>query len=114
LTTLNEELRHTNIELGEVNNDLINLLRSVNLPVVMVSRDLRIRRFTPATQKTLKLIPSDIGRLITDLEPDIRIPNFDDQVPTGHRFSGHQRDRSPGHDRALAFVDYPTLRNGGQ
>src|ERR1700760_2578010 len=46
----------------------------------MVSRDLRIRRFTPATHKTLKLIPSDIGRLITDLEPDIRIPNLDDQV----------------------------------
>jgi two-component system CheB/CheR fusion protein len=80
LTTLNEELRHTNIELGEVNNDLINLLRSVNLPVVMVGRDLRIRRFTPAAHKTLKLIPSDIGRLITDLEPDIRIPNFGDQV----------------------------------
>jgi two-component system CheB/CheR fusion protein len=80
LTTLNEELRHTNIELGDVNNDLINLLRSVNLPVVMVGRDLRIRRFTPAAHKTLKLIPSDIGRLITDLEPDIRIPNFEDQV----------------------------------
>jgi two-component system CheB/CheR fusion protein len=80
LTTLNEELRHTNIELGEVNNDLINLLRSVNLPVVMVGRDLRIRRFTPAAHKTLKLIPSDIGRLITDLEPDIRIPDFDGQV----------------------------------
>jgi two-component system, chemotaxis family, CheB/CheR fusion protein len=80
LTTLNEELRHTNIELGDVNNDLINLLRSVNLPVVMVGRDLRIRRFTPAAHKTLKLIPSDIGRLITDLEPDIRIPNFEEQV----------------------------------
>ena len=54
LTTLNEELRHTNVELGEVNNDLLNLLRSVNIPVVMVGRDLRIRRFTPAAQKTLQ------------------------------------------------------------
>ena len=80
LTTLNEELRHTNLELGEVNNDLLNLLRSVNIPVVMVGRDLRIRRFTPAAHKTLKLIPSDIGRLITDLQPDVQIPHLENQL----------------------------------
>src|SRR5271165_2189601 len=80
LTTLNEELRHTNLELGEVNNDLLNLLRSVNIPIVIVGRDLRIRRFTPATQKTLKLIPSDVGRLITDLQPDIQIPDLEKQI----------------------------------
>jgi two-component system CheB/CheR fusion protein len=80
LTTLNEELRHTNLELGEVNNDLLNLLRSVNIPVVMVGRDLRIRRFTPAAHQTLKLIPSDIGRLITDLQPDVQIPNLENQI----------------------------------
>ncbi len=80
LTTLNEELRHTNLELGEVNNDLLNLLRSVNIPVVMVGRDLRIRRFTPAAHKTLKLIPSDVGRLITDLQPDISIPDLEKEI----------------------------------
>jgi two-component system CheB/CheR fusion protein len=80
LTTLNEELRHTNVELGEVNNDLLNFLRSVNIPVVMVGRDLRIRRFTPAAHKTLKLIPSDVGRLITDLQPDIRIPDLENHI----------------------------------
>jgi two-component system CheB/CheR fusion protein len=77
LTTLNEELRHTNLELGEANNDLLNLLRSVNIPVVMVGRDLRIRRFTPAAHKILKLIPSDVGRLITDLRPDIQMPDLE-------------------------------------
>ena len=80
LTTLNEELRHANLELDEVNNDLLNFLRSVNIPVVMVGRDLRIRRFTPAAHKTMKLIPSDLGRLITDLQPDIQIPDFESQI----------------------------------
>jgi two-component system CheB/CheR fusion protein len=80
LITLNEELRHTNLELGEVNNDLLNLLRSVNIPVVMVDRDLRIRRFTPAAHKSLKLIPSDVGRSITDLQPDIKIPEIGNQI----------------------------------
>jgi two-component system CheB/CheR fusion protein len=80
LTTLNEELRHTNVELGEVNNDLLNLLRSVNIPVVMVGRDLRIRRFTPAAQKTWQLIPSEVGRLITELHSDIQIPDLESEL----------------------------------
>ena len=80
LITLNEELRHANLELGEVNSDLLNLLRSVNIPVVMVDRNLRIRRFTPAAHKSLKLIPSDVGRLITDLQPDIQIPDIENQI----------------------------------
>jgi two-component system CheB/CheR fusion protein len=46
----------------------------------MVGRDLRIRRFTPAAHQTLKLIPSDIGRLITDLQPDVQIPNLENQI----------------------------------
>src|SRR6202041_2527113 len=80
LTTLNDELRHTNLELGEVNNDLINLLRSVNIPVVMVGRDLRIRRFTPAAHRTLKLIPSDVGRFTTDLRPNTQILDLEMQI----------------------------------
>jgi two-component system, chemotaxis family, CheB/CheR fusion protein len=80
LTTLNEELRHTNVELGEVNNDLVNLLRSVNIPVIMVGRDLRIRRFTPAAQRTLKLIPSEVGRMVTELNTEIRLPDLENQI----------------------------------
>src|ERR1700730_6995227 len=80
LITLNEELKSGNVELSELNNDLTNLLRSVNIPVVMVDRNLRIRRFTPAAHKSLKLIPSDVGRLITDLQPDIQIPDIENQI----------------------------------
>jgi two-component system, chemotaxis family, CheB/CheR fusion protein len=53
LITLNEELKSGNVELSEVNNDLTNLLRSVNIPIVMVDRKLRIRRFTPVAQRML-------------------------------------------------------------
>jgi len=71
LTTLNEELRHHNRDLAAVNDDLTNLLRSMSLPVVMLGRDLRIRRFTPGAEKFFKLIPTDVGRLITDINADI-------------------------------------------
>jgi two-component system CheB/CheR fusion protein len=76
LITLNEELKSGNQELTEVNNDLTNLLKSVNIPIVMVDRRLRIRRFTPVAQKTLKLISADVGRSITDLRADVEVPQL--------------------------------------
>ncbi len=57
LATVNDELRHRNLELARVNDDLVNLLGGVNIPIVMVSRDLRIRRFTPLAEKAFNLIP---------------------------------------------------------
>jgi two-component system CheB/CheR fusion protein len=44
-------MQNRNAELGSANNDLLNLLGHVDIPVVMVSNDLRIRRFTPPAQK---------------------------------------------------------------
>jgi two-component system CheB/CheR fusion protein len=80
LSTLNEELHHRNLELAQVNNDLINLLAAIHLPIVLVSRDLRIRRFTPAAEKVLNLIPTDVGRPIGNLKPNIEVPEFTDVI----------------------------------
>ena len=77
LTTLNEELRHNNSDLSAVNDDMNNLLRSVSLPVIMLGRDLRIRRFTPGAQRLFKLVPTDVGRLITDIKADIDVPELE-------------------------------------
>ena len=77
LTTVNEELRHNNSDLTAANDDLNNLLRGVSLPVVMLGRDLRIRRFTPAAQSLFKLVPSDIGRPITDIKAEIDVPDLE-------------------------------------
>jgi two-component system CheB/CheR fusion protein len=71
LVTVNEELRHRNSELARVNNDLVNLLGGVGIPIVMVSRDLRIRRFTPPAEKAFNLIPTDVGRPISDIKPNL-------------------------------------------
>jgi two-component system CheB/CheR fusion protein len=68
LTTLNEELLNRNQELNLVNNDLGNLLSSVHVPIVMLGRDLRIRRFTPVAEKMLKLIATDVGRPFGDIK----------------------------------------------
>jgi two-component system CheB/CheR fusion protein len=77
LNTVNEELRSRNTELHQVNNDVYNLLGSINVPIVMLGRDLRIRRVTPAASELLKVTPSDTGRPITDVRMPIRVPDLE-------------------------------------
>lgn len=80
LTTLNEELENRNLELNQAINDLDNLLNTVNIPIVMLGRDLRIRTFTPLAEKVLKLIPADSGRPISELKLGIQVPDLEQQV----------------------------------
>ncbi|MDB5292711.1 MAG: two-component hybrid sensor and regulator [Phycisphaerales bacterium] len=76
LNTVNEELQGRNEELSRVNSDLNNLLDSVQIAIVMVAGDLRIRRFTPMAEGILNLIPTDIGRPISDIKPKIDCPDL--------------------------------------
>jgi two-component system, chemotaxis family, CheB/CheR fusion protein len=76
LSTVNEELENRNHELTEANNDLTNLVSSIDLPLVMLSQDLRIRRFTPAAGQLLNFIEPDVGRPISDIRPNIEIPDL--------------------------------------
>ncbi|HEY1207071.1 MAG: chemotaxis protein CheB [Bryobacteraceae bacterium] len=76
LTTLNEELQNRNVELGQLADDLSNLLVGVDIPIVILGADRRIRRFTPAAEKLLNLIPSDVGRPIGDIKPNIDVPEL--------------------------------------
>lgn len=80
LTTVNEELHERNVELTQVNNDLTNLLSSVSIPVLILGADLRIRRFTPMARQILRVIPSDVGRPIGDLRPEIEIPDLEKRI----------------------------------
>src|SRR5436309_5190572 len=77
LTTLNEELQNRNLELSQLNNDLVNVFESVNIPIVILGADLRIRRFTPKAEELLNLIPTDAGRRITDINPNIDLPDLE-------------------------------------
>jgi two-component system, chemotaxis family, CheB/CheR fusion protein len=76
LITLNEELNNRNAELGRLNSDLANLLGSVQMPILMLDSRLRIRRFTPAAEKLLNLIPTDLGRPIGDLKLNLDYPDL--------------------------------------
>jgi two-component system CheB/CheR fusion protein len=73
LTTVNDELNSNNSTLHLLGNDLKNLLESTVIPIVMVDSGLCIRRMTPTADTVFKVLPSDIGRPITDIRPDLNI-----------------------------------------
>jgi two-component system CheB/CheR fusion protein len=72
LNTVNDELHARNEELTRVNADLLNLLASVQIAIVIVSRDLRVRRFTPAAEKKFNLISSDVGRPFSQISTTLK------------------------------------------
>ncbi len=80
LNTINDELYRRNIESTQVSNDLQNLLSSINIPILMLEGDLRIRRFTPLAQSILNLIPSDVGRPFGDINHNLNLPNLEQQI----------------------------------
>jgi len=80
LSTVNDELRSRNSDVSTANNDLTNLLSSIDLTMVMLGPDGTIRRFTPLAQKTLGLIPGDIGRPFLNINTGVAIPKLQQMV----------------------------------
>jgi two-component system CheB/CheR fusion protein len=77
LNTVNEELHSRNEELTRVNSDLVNLLGSVDIPIVIVGGGLEIRRFTPKAEPLFNLIPSDVGRPIGQINPNFELDDLE-------------------------------------
>ena len=83
LLSLNEEMQSTNEELEtskeeiqaavhaleQTNSDLENLLRSTQIATIFLDDDQSIRSFTPAATAIYGLLPTDIGRPLSDLMP---------------------------------------------
>ncbi|MFD2110370.1 PAS domain-containing protein [Thiorhodococcus fuscus] len=76
LIAMNAQLTEKLRELEEINDDLNNLLESSEVPTLFLDPRLHIRRWTPATDALLRLIPTDVGRSLKDLawcfeDPDL-------------------------------------------
>ncbi|HEU4720972.1 MAG TPA: chemotaxis protein CheB [Gemmatimonadaceae bacterium] len=67
LTTVNEELRHRNRELAALSADLSNVLASTTIPIAIIGSDRRLRRFTPALERVMRVISTDAGRPLADV-----------------------------------------------
>ncbi len=80
LTTVNDELQSRNQEVNQVNSDLVNLLTTVDIPILFLDRERRIRRFTPKARRILNVLTTDIGRPFDDIRPNVDVPDLDTQI----------------------------------
>jgi two-component system CheB/CheR fusion protein len=114
LNTVNEELQNRNLQLNQTGNDLLNLLTNVHIPIVMLGNDLRIRRYTPVCERILNLIPTDVGRPISDIKFRFDVAHIEDSLMEVLRTLEPQvqeiRD-AKGHEYSMRLRPYRTEDN---
>src|SRR5262249_12205430 len=114
LRTVNDELQNRNLELADLSNDLVNLFASINIPTVMIGAQGEIRRFTPLAEKLLNLRPTDIGRPIGEVRPNLRGPDLADvarEVIESVAVREREVQDSDGHWYLLRARPYRTVDN---
>jgi two-component system CheB/CheR fusion protein len=77
LTTVNEEMANRNTELARLNADLNNLQLSMQTAIVVLGRDLTIRRFTPPAERIFNLLPTDVGRSLGGVRHNLKFNDLE-------------------------------------
>ncbi len=93
LITVNQELKDKVAELSRANSDVNNLMAATDLATIFLDRELRVVRFTPRVQETFNLLPTDIGRAISDITDKLRYETLRaDAAEVLHRLSVIERE----------------------
>jgi two-component system CheB/CheR fusion protein len=107
MQSMNEELQTMNVELQSkiddsirINNDMKNLLNSIEIATLFLDKELNIRQFTIPATKIFKLKQSDIGRQFTDQVTDLEYPEM---------FNDAQEVL-----RTLVFIEKPVITHDGR
>ena len=117
LQSLNEELTTVNAQLQtkiedeeETNNDLNNFLASTNIPTIFLDHRFRVKRFTPAMSRLIKLLPGDVGRPIIDMSQEHLGPDLvaDAQSVLERPHPGKERARD---QRRLVCPEHTPLQD---
>ena len=74
--TVNAEYQSKIQELTELGHDIDNLLKSTEIGVIFLDRQLKIRKFTPAASEIIALRHADIERPLAELSWKIDCPNL--------------------------------------
>ncbi|HWS89918.1 MAG TPA: PAS domain S-box protein [Pyrinomonadaceae bacterium] len=80
LSTVNQEYRNKIEEQRQTNSDLQNLIDSTDIATVFLDRDLRVRLFTPRARDIFNLIPTDVGRPLSDITGQFADGELTDEV----------------------------------
>ena len=112
LTTVNEEMGNRNSELNRLLGDLTNFQASAKLSIVLLGRDLTIRRFSTKAQVKLRLLPTDLGRPFGSIRHNLNAPDLT-RVLAQVVKDGQERERevadADGHWYSLRVRPYLTV-----
>ena len=67
LQVVNQDLMGKLQDLSRTNNDMKNLLSSMDTATLFLDNELNVRWFAPQTADIINLVPSDVGRPVTDI-----------------------------------------------
>ena len=76
LYSVNSEYQEKIKELTQLHDDVDNLLRSTDIGVVFLDKNLKIREFTPAATEATNLVEADIGRPFKHLSHNMDCGNL--------------------------------------
>ncbi len=71
LITVNAEYQAKIQELIQLNNDMNNLFSSTDIGTIFLDNDLHVRKFTPAMQREINLIESDVNRPLSHISHNL-------------------------------------------
>jgi two-component system CheB/CheR fusion protein len=114
LTTVNDEMATRNADLNRSNADLNNLHASVNVAILLLTRELAIRRFTPLARKIFNLTANDIGRPLNNIRHNLELsdlePLLNEVIQTARETERETQDHQ-GRWYSLRIRPYLTLDN---
>lgn len=76
LTAANSQLQAKMDDLEAATSDLTSLLSSTDIAVIFLDSSNRIRRFTPSVRELVELLPTDVGREMSDMAFKFEDPKF--------------------------------------
>ncbi|MCP9749746.1 chemotaxis protein CheB [Ferruginibacter sp. HRS2-29] len=80
LQTINTEYQLKNKELLELNDDLNNYFRSNIHGQLFVNNDMLLMKFSPGTVNLINLLPTDIGRPLSNISTNIKFETLIDDI----------------------------------
>ena len=93
LAIVNSELQTRNAQLAESNDDLTNLIGSAQMAIVILGRDLRVRRVTPLAERVLDLSAADIGRPAREIGDRLDVSDLEGMIAAAVDTTISPRDR---------------------